>query len=44
MRRGRFLKITEDVGGWRDTITLLALAFKDFLEALQRLVECETKL
>ena len=41
---GRFLKITEDVGGRRDTIMLPALAFKDFLEALQRLVEFEAKL
>ena len=40
----RFLKITEDVGGRRDTIMLPAPAFKDFLEALQRLVEFEAKL
>jgi PurA ssDNA and RNA-binding protein len=43
-QRGRFLKITEDVGGRRDTIMLPAAAFKDFLEALQRLVEFEAKL
>jgi hypothetical protein len=43
-QRGRFLKITEDVGGRRDTIMLPAGAFKDFLEALQRLVEFEGKL
>ena len=43
-QRGRFLKITEDVGGRRDTIMLPADAFKDFLEALQRLVEFESKL
>ncbi len=43
-QRGRFLKITEDVGGRRDTIMLPAEAFKDFLEALQRLVEFESKL
>src|ERR1700712_1378042 len=43
-QRGRFLKITEDVGGRRDTIMLPAQAFKDFLEALQRLVEFESKL
>lgn len=42
--RGRFLKITEDVGGRRDTIMLPAPAFKDFLEALQRLVEFEASL
>ena len=43
-QRGRFLKITEDVGGRRDTIMLPAEAFKDFLEALQRLAEFESKL
>ena len=42
--RCRFLKITEDVGGRHDTVMLPAMAFKNFLEALQRLVECETKL
>ncbi len=39
--RGRFLKITEDVGGRRDTIMLPAAAFADFLQALTRLVEFE---
>jgi PurA ssDNA and RNA-binding protein len=43
-QRGRFLKITEDVGGRRDTIMLPAEAFKDFLEAFERLVEFEGKL
>lgn len=43
-QRGRFLKITEDVGGRRDTIMLPAAAFRDFLEALQRLIEFEAKL
>jgi hypothetical protein len=43
-QRGRFLKITEDVGGRRDTIMLPSGAFRDFLEALQRLVEFEAKL
>jgi hypothetical protein len=38
------MKITEDVGGRRDTIMLPAAAFKDFLEALARLVEYESKL
>ena len=42
--RGRFLKITEDVGGRRDTIMLPIEAAKDFLEALSRLVEFESKL
>ncbi|MEP6671676.1 MAG: PUR family DNA/RNA-binding protein [Chthoniobacter sp.] len=43
-QRGRFLKITEDVGGRRDTIMLPAEAFREFLDALERLVEFETKL
>ncbi len=43
-QRGRFLKITEDVGGRRDTIMLPAEAFKDFTEALERLIEFEGKL
>jgi hypothetical protein len=43
-QRGRFLKITEDVGGRRDTIMLPAEAFKDFMDALERLIEFEAKL
>ncbi len=43
-QRGRFLKITEDVGGRRDTVMLPAAAFRDFLEALARLVDYESKL
>lgn len=43
-QRGRFLKITEDVGGRRDTIIIPAEAFKDFAEALERLIEFEAKL
>lgn len=43
-QRGRFLKITEDVGGRRDTVMLPAGAFKEFLEALQRLIEFEGRL
>lgn len=39
--RGRFLKITEDVGGRRDTIMLPAEAFQDFADALLRLIEFE---
>jgi PurA ssDNA and RNA-binding protein len=42
--RGRFLKITEDTGGRRDTIMLPAEAFQDFVEALERLVEFESRL
>ena len=40
--RGRFLKITEDVGGRRDTIMLPAAAFNDFADALERLIEFES--
>ncbi len=43
-QRGRFLKITEDVGGRRDTIMLPATAFRDFAEAFARLVEFERTL
>jgi hypothetical protein len=43
-QRGRFMKITEDVGGRRDTIMLPSAAFRDFLEALARLVDYESKL
>ncbi len=42
--RGRFIKITEDVGGRRDTIMLPNGAFRDFLEALARIVDFESKL
>src|SRR5579864_814131 len=43
-QRGRFLKITEDVGGRRDTIMLPAPAFRDFAAAFARLVELERTL
>jgi hypothetical protein len=43
-QRGRFLKITEDVGGRRDTIMLPASAFQNFLEALTRIVDIEQRL
>jgi hypothetical protein len=43
-QRGRVLKITEDVGGRRNTLMLPAEGFKEFLEALQRLIEFEAKL
>jgi len=39
--RGRYLKITEDVAGRRDTILLPAEAFRDFVAAAARLVEFE---
>lgn len=43
-QRGRFLKITEDVGGRRDTIMLPAGAFNEFAEALERLIETESNM
>lgn len=42
--RGRFLKITEDVGGRRDTIMLPSTAFHEFSEALAKLTEYEQSL
>jgi len=38
--RGRFLRITEDVGGRRDTIILPATGLEDFTQVLQNM--CET--
>jgi PurA ssDNA and RNA-binding protein len=43
-QRGRFLKITEDVSGRRDTIMLPASGFQEFVEALSRIVEFEHRL
>lgn len=43
-QRGRFMKITEDVGGRRDTIMLPADAFRDFADALERLIDVEKNL
>lgn len=37
--RGRFVKITEDVRGRRDTIILPVEALDEFLEALQRVAD-----
>jgi hypothetical protein len=42
--RGRFLKITEDVSGRRDTIMLPIPVLNDFIEALTRIGEFEAKL
>ncbi|MEM0898161.1 MAG: DNA-binding protein [Verrucomicrobiota bacterium] len=39
--RGRFLKITEDVRGRRDTIMLPIESLNDFIEALHRIEEYE---
>ena len=43
-QRGRFFKITEDVGGRRDTIMLPVPAVREFIEALTRLADFEEKL
>ena len=42
--RGRVLKITEDVGGRRNTLMHPAEGFKEFLPARERHVEFEAKL
>ena len=42
--RGRVLKITEDVGGRRDTIMVPAEAFRDFADALERLIAQESQM
>lgn len=43
-QRGRFLKITEDVGGRRDTIMVPMAALPDFIESLKRLSAFEKQL
>jgi len=42
--RGRFIKITEEVRGHRDTIMLPIENALDFLEALQNLMEIEAEM
>jgi hypothetical protein len=42
--RGRYLKITEDVGGRRDTIIVPIAAAREMLEAMTRLADYEAKL
>jgi hypothetical protein len=42
--RGRFFKITEDVGGRRDTIMLPIENAQEFVDALQRLLDVEQSL
>ena len=42
--RGRFIKITEDVRGRRDTIMLPIEIANDFAEALDRVLEANDKL
>ena len=43
-QRGRVFKITEDNKGRRDTIMLPSGAAAEFVDALQRLIEFESKL
>ena len=42
--RGRFVKITEDVRGRRDTIMLPVEALGDFLDALNRVADYDEDL
>ena len=37
--RGRFLRITEDVGGRRDTIIIPSTGLKEFMEMIQRAMQ-----
>jgi hypothetical protein len=37
--RGRFLRITEDVGGRRDTIIVPSTGLEQFMESLARAIE-----
>lgn len=40
--RGRFLKITEDVGGRRDTIIIPSTGLSEFRDALNRVIEADS--
>jgi hypothetical protein len=42
--RGRFLRITEDVGGRRDNIIIPAPGLEDFLKLLQDMVTASSEL
>lgn len=42
--RGRFLRITEDVGGRRDTIIIPATGLEDFKKLLDDMVKASTEL
>ncbi len=42
--RGRFLKITEDVGGRRDTIIIPSTGLADFRDSLEQLIDADQKL
>lgn len=43
-QRGRFIKITEDVHGHRDTIMMPAEGLREFMAALSRIHHCEESL
>jgi len=43
-QRGRFVKITEDVHGHRDTIMMPAEGLREFVAALGRIQHCEESL
>ena len=42
--RGRFLRITEDVGGRRDTIIIPAPGFEDFKKLLEEMVKASAEI
>jgi len=42
--RGRFLRITEEVGGKRDCIIIPATGLKDFQKLLADIVKAESKI
>ncbi|MBX7207449.1 MAG: DNA-binding protein [Verrucomicrobiaceae bacterium] len=42
--RGRFIKITEDVRGRRDTIMLPLEVAEDFLDAIQRCLDADREM
>jgi hypothetical protein len=42
--RGRFLRITEDVGGRRDTIIIPAPGLEDFKKALEEMVQASAEI
>ena len=41
--RGRFLRITEDVGGRRDAIVLPATGLEEFREIIDRVMDADAK-
>lgn len=41
--RGRFLRVTEDVGGRRDTIIIPATGLVDVRQALDKMIEASDK-